>query len=429
MKMVSKIALAAALVVGMNGAALVTPALAAKKDKAADGAPAPSLSKEARAAAVDAQTALSATPKDLVKGEAAVNALDAAAKSDYEKYLASGLRLALVSAQTQGQPEANRIQKLTPPLDALIANPATPKAELGIRYNERAGFAYSLKNYPQAVEYYSKARDLGFTNDDLLLNIARAKVEGGDVIGGTNDLESAVKAEKAAGRKAPEAWYKYAFTRLGKAGKTEQADAWTAAWLTEYGTPANWRGAIYTFGFQGPAAVKYSKNRIDLYRLLWATKSQAGQKEYIDYADAALTIGLPNEAKTVIDEGFASKVIPAGNVTATEELTRAKTGIAGSTSLAIKEKNALGAPKGDLAQQAGDAYFGTRNYAKAIEMYRLCETKGAPDADRNNLRLGMALALSGDRAAAKTTLAKVASEPNKSIARLWTVFVDAPPAA
>ncbi|MBE7608202.1 hypothetical protein G6O43_25150, partial [Salmonella enterica subsp. enterica serovar 4:-:1,2] len=83
---------------------------------------------------------------------------------------------------------------------------------------------------------------------------------------------------------------------------------------------------------------------------------------------------------------------PKGNITATEELTRAKTGIAGATSLAIKEKNAQAAPKGDLAQQAGDAYFGTRNYAKAIEMYRLAETKGAPDADRNNLHLGMALA-------------------------------------
>ncbi|GHH10056.1 hypothetical protein E2E30_08650 [Sphingomonas sp. AAP5] len=428
MKMVSKIALAATLVVGMNGAALVAPAFAAKKEKAADAA-APSLSKEARAAAVEVQTAMNATPKDLVKAAASLDALDAAAKSDYEKYLASGLRLALINAQTAGQPETQRVAALTPPLDAIIANPATPKTELGIRYNERAGFAFATKDYKLAAQDYMKARELGATDADLQLNIARSKVEAGDVAGGTADLEAAVKAEKAAGRKAPEAWYKYAFTRLTKAGLTEQADAWTAAWLTEYGTAPNWRGAIYTFGFQGPAAVKYSKNRIDLFRLLWATKSQAGQREYIDYADAALTIGLPNEAKTVIDEGLASGVIPKGNITATELQTRAKTGIAGSSSLAIKEKNAMGAPKGDLAQQAGDAYFGTRNYAKAIEMYRLCETKGAPDADRNNLHLGMALALSGDRAAAKTTLAKVAAEPNKAIARLWTVFVDAPPTA
>ncbi|MFA6124262.1 hypothetical protein [Sphingomonas sp.] len=427
MKMVSKIALTATLVIGLNGAALVAPAIAKKKEEAAPAAP--TISKEARAAAVDAQTALAATPKDLAKAETALNTLDSVAKSDYERYLASGLRLSLVNAQTQGQPEAARIAALSPLLDALIANPATPKAELGNRYNSRAAFALSTKDYAKAVEFFLKAKDLGYTDDDLLLNIARAKVEAGDVKGGIADLGAAAQAEKAKGKKAPESWYKYAFTRLGKIGDQEGADSWTAAWLTEYGTKENWRGAIYTFGFQGPAAVKYSKNRVDLYRLLWATKSQTAQREYIDYADAAINVGLPNEAKTVIEEGFASESIPKGNITATEELTRAKTGIAGSTPLATKEKNAQAAPKGDLAQQAGDAYFGTRNYAKAIEMYRLAETKGAPDADRNNLHLGMALALSGDRAEAKAVLAKVAADPSKAIARLWLVFVDTPPTA
>ncbi|PMX98843.1 hypothetical protein, partial [Pseudomonas sp. MPR-R5A] len=80
------------------------------------------------------------------------------------------------------------------------------------------------------------AKDLGYTDDDLLLNIARAKVDAGDVKGGIADLGAAVQAEKAKGKKAPESWYKYAFTRLGKAGDQEGADSWTAAWLTEYGT-------------------------------------------------------------------------------------------------------------------------------------------------------------------------------------------------
>ncbi len=426
MKIVSRIALAATLVAGLNGAALVAPAFAKKEEKAPA---APSLSKEARAAALDAQTALKATPKDLVKAEAAINTLDSVAKSDYERYLAQGFRLSLISAQTAGQPEAQRIAAMAPILDALIANPATSREEQGIRNNERGGFAMAAKQYPQAAQYYTRARDLGYTDQDLLLNIARSKVEAGDVTGGIADLDAAVKAEKAAGRKVPESWYKYAFTRLYKSNQTEAGDQWTAAWLTDYGTGPNWRGAIYTFGFQGPAAVKYSKNRVDLYRLLWATKSQAGQKEYIDYADAAIAIGLPTEAKTVIEEGTSKSVIPAGNITANELLASARKGIAGSSSLTAKEAAAKTAAKGDLAQQAGDAYFGTRNYAKAIEMYQLCATKGAPDADRNNLHLGMALALSGDREGAKAALAKVGAEPNKAIARLWNTFVVAPPTA
>ncbi len=426
MKMVSKFALSAALVVALNGAALVAPAIAKKKDEA----PAtPSISEKVRAAAVEAQTALAATPKDLVKAEAALNTMDSVAKTDYERYLAQGIRLSLLNAQTKDQPQAQRIAAMTPILDALIANPATPKEEVALRNNERGSLAYLQQKYADALRYFMRARELGVNNPNFLLQIVQSKVETGDVKGGIADLGTAVAAEKAAGRKAPEDWYKYAFSRLGKTGDQEGADAWTAAWLTEYGTAPNWRGAIYTFGFQGPAAVKYSKNKVDLFRLLWATKSQAGQREYIDYAEAALLIGLPNEAKTVIEEGTDAGVIPKGNVTANDFLGRAKSGIAGSSPLAVKEKNALAAPKGDLAQQAGDAYFGTRNYAKAIEMYRLCETKGAPDADRNSLHLGMALALSGDREGAKAALARVSAEPNKAIARLWTVFVTTPPTA
>ncbi len=426
MKMVSKIALTGALVVSINGAALVAPAFAKKKDEAPA---APTISKDVRDNFVAAKAALDANPKDLAKAEASVTALDAAAKTDYEKYIGSSLRLSLVNAQSTGLSDAQRAAALAPMLDALIANPATPKNEVAIRTNERAGLAFTQKQYAQAAAGWQKAKDLGYTDADLLLNIARAKTEAGDVDGGVAALDQAVKAEEAAGRVPPEAWYKYAFTRLYKAGKDEAGDAWTAGWLSHYGTKQNWRAAIYTFGFQGPNAAKYSKNRVDLFRLMWATKSQAGQTEYLQYADAAIKVGLPNEAKVVLDEGAASNVVPATNVLGKELMASAKTGIAGSTSPAGKEKNAQAAPKGDIAGQAGDAYFGSRNYAKAVEMYRLAETKGATDADRNSLHLGMALAMAGDREAAKAALAKVASEPNKSIARLWQTYVAAPPAA
>lgn len=426
MKKISKMALAGALVVSINGAALVSPAFAKKKEEASN---APTISKEVRDNFIAAKAALDATPKDLPKAEVSITALDAAAKSDYEKYIATSLRLALVSAQSASQTDAQRAAALAPLLDALIANPATPKNEVAIRTNERAGLYFTQKQYAQAAAGYQKAKDLGYTDSDLLLNMARSKVEAGDVEGGVAALDQAVKVEEAAGRVPPEAWYKYAFTRLYKAGKDEAGDAWTAGWLSHYGTKQNWRAAIYTFGFQGPNAAKYSKNRVDLFRLMWATKSQAGQTEYLQYADSALKVGLPNEAKVVLDEGMASNAVPATNVLGKELAGLAKTGIAGSTPAATKEKNAQAAAKGDLAGQAGDAYFGSRNYTKAVEMYRLAESKGPTDADRNSLHLGMALALSGDKEGAKAALAKVASEPNKSIARLWQTYVAAPPAA
>lgn len=426
MKIASKLALATALasVVGMLPAA---PALAKKKEVAADVAP--QLSEAVRAPAFAAQTALSASPKDFVTAEPSVAAAEAAAKTDYERYVAQSLRLSLENGKNQAKVEAQRNDyALAAPLDALIANPATPATELPLRLNERGNVAYNLKKYQDATQFFTRARDLGFTNQDLLLNIARSRVEGGDVTGGMASLDAAVKAEIAAGRKPPESWYKYAIPRLYKINADEQVQMWTRMWLAAYGTRENWRNAIYSFGFSGSGAERLTgRNRIDLYRLMRATHSLAGQKEYIDYADASLKTGLPTEAASVIDEGLSSAIIPKGNASATEIARGAKIAIANDKSLAMQERNAIAAPKGDIAGQTGDSYLGARQYAKAVELYRLAESKGVPDVDRNTLHLGIAQALAGDRQGAQATLAKVTGEPNAAIARLWTTWIVTPP--
>ena len=96
--------------------------------------------------------------------------------------------------------------------------------------------------------------------------------------------------------------------------------------------------------------------------------------------------------------------------------------------LAGEEKRAAGAAKGDVAMQTGDAYLGQRNYAKAVEMYRLALQKGSIDANVVNTRLGIALALSGQKAEAKTAFGAVAGSPRADIARFWSTWMDLPAA-
>lgn len=426
MKMVSKIALAATLVVGLNGAVLLAPALA-KKEPAADGAPA--ITPAVRAALVVAQTALAATPKDLAGAETSVATAEAAAQTDYDRYLCLALRLSLTDAKTRGSTDAQRAAALVPLLDAVIANPSTPKTEVALRYNERGALLYGAQKFAPALQSFISARDGGYTDRDLLLNIARSRVSSGDVVGGIGDLDVAVKAEQAAGRKVPDDWYRYAISHLYQIN-APGVDDWTRRWLTDYGTAANWRAAIYQFGLTGPNAAKFAKNRLDLYRLLYATKSLAGQAEYFNYADAAVNVvGLPEEARTVLRDGFANGAIPAGDPSATALQKSVTAKLVGSTSAETKEKRAVAGSDGDLARQAGDGYLAVRNFPKAAEMYQLALTKHYADTDRANLHLGMALAQAGDRAGAKAALAKVSGEPNASIARLWTTYVVAAPAA
>ena len=72
--------------------------------------------------------------------------------------------------------------------------------------------------------------------------------------------------------------------------------------------------------------------------------------------------------------------------------------------------------------KTADAYLGQGNYAKAIELYKLALQKGPANADQANMHLGIAQAMSGDKASAQTSFAAVQNEPAKDIASLWQAY-------
>jgi len=422
MKVISKVALAAALVTGMGTSAFVAPAYA--KDKpAAPAGESFNLSKEFRVPAVAAQTAIEA--KDFTTAATQLAAADAIAKNDDERYIAATLRFKMIAGQPQ-TPATTAL--LAAPIDSLLANPRSPKADMARYHYIRGDIFYNLQQYPQALQHYTQARDGGLKDDELDYQIVRTNMESGNVAAGAKALDALVSAQIAAGKKPAENWYRYAISRLYKANDIAGTEAWTARWLAAYGTKANWHDAIYTFGFQGPGIKRITdRDRVDLYRLMSATHSLAGQRDYIDYAQASIQIGLPTEGKSVIEEGRTSSVVPASNKTANDLLAQANADIAGDKSFAAQEKAATAAPKGDIASQTGDAYLGARNYAKAIAMYDLALTKGVANADIVHLHRGIAFAMSGDKDKARADFTTITAVPQIEIAKLWIVWLDSPP--
>ena len=419
MKMISKVALAAALVTGIGSTAFVAPAYA-KKDKAAPAGP--NLSEAFRVPAYAAQMAINA--KDFATAATQLAAADAAAKNDDERYAATTLRVQMLTRQPQTPAITTVLAGL---VDALIANPKTPKADLARYHYYRGDIFYGLQQYPQALQHYMQARDGGLNDDEVTFQIVRTNMESGNAAAGAKELEALIASQIAAGKKPPENWYRYAIGRLYKVNDTAGTEAWTARWLAAYSTRANWHDAIYAFGFQGAGTKRLAdRDRVDLYRLMSVTHSLAGQRDYIDYAQASIQIGLPTEGKSVIEEGRTNSAIPAGNKTATDLLTQANTDIAGDKSFAVQEKAAAAAPKGDVASQTGDAYLGARNYAKAIAMYDLALTKGVANADIVHLHRGIAYAMSGDKEKARADFTPITSVPQVEIAKLWIVWLDSP---
>lgn len=427
MKSISRVAFAAALMAGAAGIAVSPPALAQKK--AEQGAPKLKLSKEVQNAAAAAQKAIAA--KDYATAGTQLTAAQAAAKTEDDRYIVAALQLQAEASKMQDARAANQQvsdQGLKAPLEALIANPKTPAVDVA-KYNYQLGvMAANAKDNAGAATYFQRAQQLGYNDPNLPLQLVKLKMDAGDVAGGTAELEKALDAQVAAGQKPSEELYKYAIAQTNKKRMGPQTANWIKKWLVAYPTRQNWRDGIVTYGLTQQSAVTLDKGqKVDLYRLMRASKSLADQYDYEIYAQWAYDLGLPYEAKAVIDEGKAAGKLPAG--AAADLLRVTNQAIASEGSLAPVEAKAKAGANGRIALNTGDAYLGMGNYAKAVELYKVALQKGGVDADTVNTHMGIALAQSGDKAAAKAAFGEVKTAPRNDIASFWTLYLDNPPSA
>lgn len=418
MKSVSKVALSAAIVLGMPALVAAFPAMAQdKKEEAAQL----KMSAAYRKAAVEAQEA--AKGADLALEEAKIAALEAIAANPDEKFFAAKLRYDL---ETKKKSNAGRGAAL----DTLIASGKITGPDLGNLHFVRGQLLAQDKKYAEALPHYAKAKELGASQPDLPLQRAVAQFQTKDPNGGVASLDEAIKAREAAGQKAPETWYKIAVSELYKSGNKAGAAEWLNRQLAAYPSADAWRSSllVYLEQLQTKGVTLDPDQRLDVLRLMRAAKALGGESDYLQYADVAQRRGLPGEVKSVIDEGRANGKVTKTNAQINQLYATADRQEKAEVSLAAEEKRAAGAAKGDVAMQTGDAYLGTRNYAKAAEMYRLALQKGGVDASLANTRLGIALALSGQKAEAKTAFGAVTGSPRADIAKFWTTWLDLPAA-
>ncbi|MBX9797739.1 hypothetical protein [Sphingomonas sp.] len=419
----------ATLLLGAGLIALPAAAPAQKKKDGKDQPPPIQLSDAFRKVAEPAQKALG--EKNYTAAEPLVAQMEQVAKNPDEIYLAQVFRFRVVEGALVQRAAGNQavyIQgeaALVGPLDALIANPKLDKANLPAFLYKRGQIEYSAKRYKEAISFFERARDAGSTERGILLNIASARAEMGDPVGATREIRAAIDREKAAGVQADQAWYRYALGQLNKAKQYEVWKEWARLYLADYPTRKNWRAVLLDYRFNTGNAQAFDKRmKVDMWRLLRVNKALADQIDYAELAEDLFDVGLAVEAKSVIDEGRAAGKIPASFAPANSLYGDATRQIAVDGPLEASAKRAAAAATGVPAAATADAYLGTGDYAKAIELYKLALTKGGVKVDEVNTHLGMAQALAGDKAAAKATLALVKAGPRGDIAAFWTVWLD-----
>lgn len=415
MKLVSKASLGVALALGMIATGVATPALAKKEEKAA-AQYTPQLGKEFRVAISAAQNAAKAG--NAADAAAKLAAAEALATQPDEKFYVGAIGYDVYKITKDPATGRKAINQMISANSKL----ATNLAELNF---VSGNMAYEAGDYPDSIAKLTEADRLGSKSVDRLLRLAEAYFKLNQQAQGLTFVERAVAESNAAGQKAPESWYARAASVAYKAKLNAEVAKWTSAQVRAYPTSENWRSALVTYR---DGAHLDGQPSLDLFRLMRLTKSLAGERDFFEYASLAIDRALPGEAKSTIEEGFASGVVSKTSRAVNEVLTLATNKIpTDRASIATSEKlaNAPGAT-GKPAAGAGDAYLGYGEDAKAITYYKLALQKGGVDMDQVNTRLGIALARSGQKDEARKYLSAVTG-PRADIAKYWMLYLDLQP--
>ena len=406
MRSVSTIALRVTLALGASAAFAAAPG-------AAQRAPAQvsEFSREERASLLALQTALEA--RNYAAAASALATAQSQARTGQARYLASAMQLRLGI-------ETGNLGLQSSAIDAMISSGAAPASELPQLYRNQAALAQQAAKYDRAEVAFARSLELAPNDPEALLALSQVKELRKKPQEAVTLMERAIEARRASGQPVPESWYKRALNLSLMHRMQPLSLRFSRELAALYPTAQNWRDALLIYR---DVAAPDPEAALDSWRLQRAAKALAGERDYEAFARALLAKGLAAESKSVLDEGVSSKMVSAAKATSKELITtstkRAATDRAG---LKAKESAAMAAATGTAALAAGDAYLAQGNHSNAASLYRAALQKGSVDAATVNSRLGIALAMGGQRAEAENALRAVTG-PRAELAALWLAWL------
>jgi tetratricopeptide (TPR) repeat protein len=416
--MKSNSTVALALLLGGALVATVPAAARPKQQPAATPAPAgPVLSAAERAALLPVNNA--AVARDWAAANAALPAAQAAVQGPDAKYFLGQL-MVTIGAGTNSDPlQAQGV-------DMMLASGAAPPNQLHALYQNQAVLGVRLRNPKAAEAGFGKLLEMNPGDTESMINLAKVEIDLRRPAQAVDLIERAIAAKRAAGQAVDQNWYRYALRTAFEAKLAAPSLRLAREMVAAYPTRENWRDALLVYR---DLTTLDKGTTLDLLRLLRATKALAGERDWFDLADQLNNGGLPGETKAVLQEAAAMHQVDLAKPGFADLMRTASVRVAADrASLPGLETRAMAAPTGQMALSTADAYYGYGEYAKAAALYRAALSKGGIDPNVADLRLGMSLAATGDRAGAETAFRAVAG-PRADIAGFWLAWLATPAAA
>jgi tetratricopeptide (TPR) repeat protein len=401
-------ALVLALITSTLG--MASPALAQNKEKAADKPAPPKLSKPILAAVIAVQKLQTAGDH----AGALAKLAEAAAVPRVEKDDALIMaKLKLFSAQNL-KDNAKLEEAL---LEAAEAPSITPEEKLTFS-KFIAGLASNRKDYQLAWKWYEFYLAQKPDDVDMLVQAASVNAALNSKPRVAELLGKAIDLREAAGQKGDRSWYEFRAQTVIDSNMADKIMPALLSWVRAFPEPKSYNLSIELV--KQRAGNMDNNLLLDWGRLMWAAGAMTTGNNYLEYADAAIERGMPNEADMVLKEAVAKKLIDPTKINIAELIKLAASKITETkASLPGLEKEGKTSPRIGLVVADTLANLGQND--KAVTFYKGLVGNTVVDQDTVNLRMGAALLKLGDKPGAKAAFDAVKAGPRAQIAQFYGV--------
>jgi len=318
-------------------------------------------------------------------------------------------QLRLIAATGAGEPAL-----AAKAFEALAESGRVQQPQLA-RYAQAIGNSYyQAKDYSQAAAWGNRYYAEGGTDPQVRVLVAQSLYLGGDYAG----VVRAVTADQARGSESQLQLLAAAYEKLGDQANTITTLEYLVAVAPK---PEYWADLIHRVSTRPGFA---SRLELDVGRLRLALGGLSSADQYVDQAELTLQAGLPGEAVTVIEKGFAAGLLGTGGNADRHRRLRdlaSKSAATDRAGLVKAEQEAAAAKDGNALVATGLDYLGYGQPDKAAALIGQGIAKGGlKHPDDANLHLGIALLQAGDKAKAVEAFHAVqAADGATDLARLW----------
>jgi len=291
-----------------------------------------------------------------------------------------------------------------------------------------ASMSYRRKDYAAAIAWATQYGKEGGTGEEMRHLLIQAYYLNNDFSNAQKELHAEVHADESAGRVPKEERLQLLADCYLKQKDTAGYAMALEKLVTYYPKKEYWADLIHCSESKAGFAPRLS---LDVYRLKLALSMPITAGQFMEMTQLALQAGLPVEAKSFVDKGFAIGALGSGAEADRERRLRdlaTRSAAQDQKTLARDRVEADAARDGTALVNTGFAFVVSGQIENGIDMMERGIRKGGlrhPDDAR--LHLGIAYLLAGQKEQAVRVFKSVqGGDGSADLARLWTLYARQP---